>query len=326
MVGKYVQGDTVSLTIHKTRIKPESVEIGIIQERLVITQWWVFGSCSEIRGFALTYEHQIADTKWTLSKLLALGAIILVSIPHFEDFCMTASVNTFWFCCLILGINRSSLVWLGLSSSLGSMAPMRNRQAANNPDRKVTQTQNIRWIFWRKPCRPMRRAANNCWVGSRWTLQWDNVVASLIQTTKGCHAGGFCRTDCTLFLNGFRYLMFLGYKVGSRQPGCNHSIKVCNSSIFNPIHRLPAAVLGQLINDRIPTSFYFIKDDMPKHRSIWSCNDPTGLLWGRDFQFHYRKQWAVDIFADKERHTIWIWGHFWNLQPDVPPPLHSHPL
>jgi len=38
MVGKYVQGDTVSLTIHKTRIKPESIEIGIIQERLVITQ------------------------------------------------------------------------------------------------------------------------------------------------------------------------------------------------------------------------------------------------------------------------------------------------
>ena len=81
------------------------------------------------------------------------------------------------------------------------------------------------------------------------------MVASLIQTTKGCHAGGFCSTDCTLFLNGFRSLMFLGYKVGSGQPGCNQSIKVCNSSIFNPIHRLPAAVLGQLINDRIPTPF-----------------------------------------------------------------------
>lgn len=35
----------------------------------------------------------------------------------------------------------------------------------------------------------------------------------------------------------------------------NQSIKVGNSSIFNPIHRLPAAILGQLVKDRIMTSF-----------------------------------------------------------------------
>jgi len=41
-------------------------------------------------------------------------------------------------------------------------------------------------------------------------MQWDNVVGSLMQRTKGCGAGGFCSTDCSLFLNDFRYLMFLG--------------------------------------------------------------------------------------------------------------------
>ena len=36
----------------------------------------------------LTYEYEIADSKWSFSKLLALAVIILVSIPHFEGYWM----------------------------------------------------------------------------------------------------------------------------------------------------------------------------------------------------------------------------------------------